>query len=173
MIIKNTNLDGVKLIKPKLYNDERGCFFESFNQILSQNLNCSFIQSNESISKQGVIRGIHFQRPPFEQSKLVRVIKGKVQDIAVDLRPDSKTYKKYISVKLDDIDKKQLFIPKGFGHAFLTLSKEAIVSYLVDTSYQQKYDSGIRFDDKSINVDWEIDMNKVILSEKDRNLPFL
>ena len=173
MIIKNTNLDGVKLIKPKLYNDERGYFFESFNQKLSENLNCSFIQSNESISKQGVIRGIHFQRPPYEQSKLVRVIKGKVQDIAVDLRPDSKTYKKYISVKLDDIDKKQLFIPKGFGHAFLTLSKEAIVSYLVDTSYQKKYDSGIRFDDKSINVDWEIDMNQVILSEKDRNLPFL
>ena len=99
MIIKNTNLDGVKLIKPKLYNDERGCFFESFNQILSQNLNCSFIQSNESISKKGVIRGIHFQRPPYEQSKLVRVIKGKVQDIAVDLRPDSSTYKKYVSIK--------------------------------------------------------------------------
>ncbi len=173
MIIEKTNIDDVKLIKPKIYNDSRGYFFESFNQELSKSLNCEFIQSNESFSTYGVIRGIHFQKSPFEQSKLVRVIKGEIQDIAIDLRPNSKSYKKYISVKLNDINKNQLFIPKGFGHAFLTLSKEAIVSYMVDSIYKKDYDSGIRYNDKSICINWDIDEKKIVLSDKDRNLPFL
>jgi len=173
MIIEKTNIDDVKLIKPKIYNDSRGYFFESFNQELSKSLNCEFVQSNESLSTYGVIRGIHFQKKPFEQSKLVRVIKGEIQDIAIDLRPNSKTYKKYVSVKLNDINKKQLFIPKGFGHAFLTLSKEAIVSYMVDSIYNQDYDSGIRYNDKNICINWDIDEKKIVLSDKDRNLPFL
>jgi len=173
MIIEKTNIDDVKLIKPKIYNDSRGYFFESFNQDLSKSLNCEFVQSNESLSTYGVIRGIHFQKKPFEQSKLVRVIKGEIQDIAIDLRPNSKTYKKYVSVKLNDINKKQLFIPKGFGHAFLTLSKEAIVSYMVDSIYNQDYDSGIRYNDKNICINWDIDEKKIVLSDKDRNLPFL
>tara|TARA_B100001175_G_scaffold144195_1_gene122446 strand:+ start:348 stop:869 length:522 start_codon:yes stop_codon:yes gene_type:complete len=173
MIIEKTNIDDVKLIKPKIYNDSRGYFFESFNQELSKSLNCEFVQSNESLSTYGVIRGIHFQKKPFEQSKLVRVIKGEIQDIAIDLRPNSKTYKKYVSVKLNDINKKQLFIPKGFGHAFLTLSKEAIVSYMVDSIYNQDYDSGIRYNDKTICINWDIDEKKIVLSDKDRNLPFL
>ena len=173
MIIEKTNIDDVKLIKPKIYNDSRGYFFESFNQELSKSLNCEFVQSNESLSIYGVIRGIHFQKKPFEQSKLVRAIKGEIQDIAIDLRPNSKTYKKYVSVKLNDINKKQLFIPKGFGHAFLTLSKEAIVSYMVDSIYNQDYDSGIRYNDKTICINWDIDEKKIVLSDKDRNLPFL
>ena len=173
MIIEKTNIDDVKLIKPKIYNDSIRYFFESFNQELSNSLDCEFIQSNESFSTYGVIRGIHFQKIPFEQSKLVRVIKGEIQDIAIDLRPTSKSYKKYVSVKLNDINKNQLFIPKGFGHAFLTLSKEAIVSYMVDSIYNQDYDSGIRYDDKSICINWDIDEKKIVLSDKDKNLPFL
>ena len=173
MIIEKTNIDDVKVIKPKIYNDFRGYFFESFNQELAKELNCKFIQSNESFSTYGVIRGVHFQKSPFEQSKLVRVIKGEIQDIAVDLRPTSKTYKKYVSVKLNDINKNQLFIPKGFGHAFLTLSKEAIVSYMVDSIYKKNYDSGVRYNDSNININWLIDMKKIILSDKDKNLPFL
>jgi len=173
MIIEKTNIDDVKVIKPKIYNDFRGYFFESFNQELAKELNCKFIQSNESFSTYGVIRGVHFQKSPFEQSKLVRVIKGEIQDIAVDLRPTSKTYKKYVSVKLNDINKNQLFIPKGFGHAFLTLSKEAIVSYMVDSIYKKDYDSGVRYNDSNININWLIDMKKIILSDKDKSLPFL
>ena len=173
MIIEKTNIDDVKVIKPKIYNDFRGYFFESFNQELAKELNCKFIQSNESFSTYGVIRGVHFQKSPFEQSKLVRVIKGEIQDIAVDLRPTSKTYKKYVSVKLNDVNKNQLFIPKGFGHAFLTLSKEAIVSYMVDSIYKKNYDSGVRYNDSNININWLIDMKKIILSDKDKNLPFL
>ena len=173
MIIEKTNIDDVIVIKPKIYNDFRGYFFESFNQELAKKLNCKFMQSNESYSTYGVIRGVHFQKPPFEQSKLVRVIKGEIQDIAVDLRPTSKTYKKYVSVKLNNINKNQLFIPKGFGHAFLTLSKEAIVSYMVDSIYKKDYDSGVRYDDSNININWQIDMKQIILSDKDKSLPFL
>tara|TARA_Y100000590_G_scaffold244343_1_gene274603 strand:+ start:695 stop:1216 length:522 start_codon:yes stop_codon:yes gene_type:complete len=173
MIIEKTHIHDVKLIKPKVYNDSRGYFFESFNQKLSKNLNCKFIQSNESFSKYGVLRGIHFQKSPYQQAKLVRVIKGEIQDIAIDLRPTSKTYKKYVSVKLSDVNKNQIFIPKGFGHAFLTISKEAIVSYMVDSIYNQEYESGIRYDDKSICINWDIDDKKIILSDKDKNLPFL
>lgn len=173
MIIQKTNLDGVQLIKPLIHNDKRGYFFESFNRELSTSLNCDFIQCNESFSKRGVLRGIHFQKSPFQQSKLVRVIKGEIQDVAIDLRPESKTYKKYVSVKLNDKNKNQLFIPKGFGHAFLTLSKEAIVSYMVDEIYQKKSDTGIRFNDESININWEIESNQIIVSNKDKNLPFL
>ena len=119
------------------------------------------------------MRGIHFQKYPFEQSKLVRVIKGKIQDIAVDLRPDSKTYKKYISVILSEENKKQIFIPKGFGHAFLTLSSEAIVLYKVDKYYNKDYDSGFKYDDPNIGIKWELNHNEIILSDKDKNLSFI
>ena len=173
MIIEKTNIDDVKLIKPKIYNDSRGYFFESFNQELSKSLNCEFVQSNESLSTYGVIRGIHFQKKPFEQSKLVRVIKGEIQDIAIDLRPNSKTYKKYVSVKLNDINKKQLFIPKGFGHAFLTLSDTAIISYKVDNIYNKDADAGIKYNDSSININWELDKHQIILSKKDSQLSYL
>ena len=173
--IHNTDIEDVKLISPNVYNDERGYFFESFNSS-KFNLgkdNILFSQDNESLSKFGTLRGIHFQKKPYQQSKLVRVIKGKIQDIAVDLRLDSPTYKKYVSVILDDKDKKQIFIPKGFGHAFLVLSESAIVSYKVDNLYNPDFDSGIKFDDPALNISWELDIKKIIISNKDKNLPYL
>ena len=175
MDIFKTEIDDVLLLRPSVHADSRGCFFESYNkQLLStMNLEVDFIQDNESKSNFGVLRGIHFQKSPFEQSKLVRVIKGTVQDIAIDLRPKSQTYKQYVSVLLDDEKKEQLFIPKGFGHAFLTLSKYAIVSYKVDCIYHEDSDSGIKYDDPSINIDWKLGKNQIILSDKDKDLSYL
>ena len=173
MKIENTNLKEVKLIIPDVHNDERGHFLESFNEKLSKQLKFKAIQFNESKSGYGVLRGIHFQKNPYEQSKLIRVIKGEIQDVAIDLRPDSKTYKEYVSVKLNDENKNLLFIPKGFGHGFLTLSKNAIVSYAVDEKYNEDYDSGVRFNDEVLNISWLLDSEKIILSKKDENLPFI
>tara|TARA_S200000501_G_scaffold156157_1_gene147387 strand:+ start:24448 stop:24969 length:522 start_codon:yes stop_codon:yes gene_type:complete len=173
MKIENTNLKEVKLIIPDVHNDERGHFLESFNEKLSKQLKFKAIQFNESKSGYGVLRGIHFQKNPYEQSKLIRVIKGEIQDVAIDLRPDSKTYKEYVSVKLNDENKNLLFIPKGFGHGFLTLSKNAIVSYAVDEKYNADYDSGVRFNDEVLNISWLLDSEKIILSKKDENLPFI
>ena len=173
--IINSNIEEVKIIEPSIFEDTRGYFFESYNQEkwTELGLGVKFIQDNESRSDFGVLRGIHFQKPPYEQSKLVRVIKGKIQDIAVDLRPLSKTYKKYFSIILDDQNKKQLFIPKGFGHAFLTLSDEAIVSYKVDAYYNPKFDSGIKFNDPKLNISWELNNNEIIQSTKDTKLAYL
>ena len=128
---------------------------------------------NISKSKHGVLRGIHFQNPPYEQTNLVSVIKGEIQDIAIDLRPNSKTFKKYLSVVLDDKTKNQLLIPKGFGHAFLTLSPSAIVSYQVDTFYNKKYDNGIKFDDPNIKIKWKLNKKQIILSKKDNSFSYL
>ena len=175
MDIFKTEIDDVLLLRPSVHVDSRGYFFESYNKILlsTMDLEVDFVQDNESKSNFGVLRGIHFQKPPFEQSKLVRVIKGKVQDIAIDLRPTSQTYKQYVSAILDDDNKEELFIPKGFGHAFLTLSKYAIVAYKVDCIYDKDSDSGIKYDDPSINIDWKLDKNQIILSDKDNSLPYL
>ena len=175
MDIINTKIKDVLLLKPSVYNDTRGYFFESYNQnfLSKNNFNINFVQDNESKSNFGVLRGIHFQNTPFEQSKLIRVIKGVIQDVAIDLRPSSKTYKKYVSIILDDKNKEQLFIPKGFGHAFLTLSDSAIISYKVDNFYNQDADGGIKYDDPSINISWELNKNQIILSDKDNKLPYL
>tara|TARA_Y100000996_G_scaffold261694_1_gene205919 strand:+ start:96 stop:623 length:528 start_codon:yes stop_codon:yes gene_type:complete len=175
MKIVNTEIKDVLLIKPSVYNDSRGYFFESYNKkILSKyDFNFDFVQDNESKSSFGVLRGIHFQNAPFEQSKLVRVIKGKIQDVAIDLRATSATYKKYVSVILDDKNKEQLFIPKGFGHAFLTLSDTAIISYKVDNIYNKDADAGIKYNDSSININWELDKHQIILSKKDSQLSYL
>ena len=175
MDIINTKIEDVLLLKPSVYNDTRGYFFESYNQnfLSKNNFNINFVQDNESKSNFGVLRGIHFQNTPFEQSKLIRVIHGTIQDVAIDLRPSSKTYKKYVSIILDDKNKEQLFIPKGFGHAFLTLSNTAIISYKVDNFYNQDADAGIKYDDPSINISWELNKNQIILSDKDNKLPYL
>ncbi len=175
MDIINTKIEDVLLLKPSVYNDTRGYFFESYNQnfLSKNNFNINFVQDNESKSNFGVLRGIHFQNTPFEQSKLIRVIHGTIQDVAIDLRPSSKTYKKYVSIILDDKNKEQLFIPKGFGHAFLTLSDSAIISYKVDNFYSQDADAGIKYDDPSINISWELNKNQIILSDKDNKLPYL
>ena len=174
-ILKKTKIEDVKIIIPSIFKDNRGYFFESYNEnLFNENFkHIKFVQDNESESKFGTLRGLHFQKYPYEQSKLVRVIKGKIQDIAVDLRPKSITYKKHVSIILDDQNKKQLFIPKGFGHAFLVLSKKAIVAYKVDCFYNPEYDFGIRFDDPSLNIKWNLSLDKIILSDKDKNLPYL
>ena len=174
-MIKTTEIKDVKVFKPKIFSDNRGYVFESYNEKVFNKYVKDFfpIQDNESKSNFGVLRGIHFQKSPFEQAKLVRVIKGKVQDIAVDLRPNSKTYKKYISVILSDENKNQIFIPKGFGHAFLTLSNEAIVSYKVNCYYNRESEFGYKFDDPSINIKWELNHDEIILSEKDEKLTYL
>ena len=172
---KDTKVDGVKLISPSIFEDGRGYFFETYNEISFNNnyKKIIFVQDNESKSKFGTLRGLHFQKPPYEQSKLIRVVKGKIQDIAVDLRPASSTYRQYVSVILDEQNKKQLFIPKGFAHAFLTLSNEAIVIYKVDNFYSKQHDSGVRYDDPLLNINWKLDKEKIIVSDKDKQLPYL
>jgi len=168
----DTNIKEVKIIEPKIHNDNRGYFFESYNknEFHKKIDNINFIQDNESESSYGVLRGLHFQKPPFEQSKLVRVIKGEIQDVAVDIRKKSNTYLKYVSVILNETNKRQLFIPKGFAHGFLVLSNQALVTYKVDNFFNSNYDSGIIFNDQKININWEIDVSKIILSDKDKKL---
>ena len=150
-----TEIDGVLIFKPNQFIDNRGYLIESFNKDFYKKYlpNINFIQENESSSNYGVLRGLHFQKPPFDQAKLVKVIKGEIQDIAVDIRPESKTYKKYISISLNDSNKKQLYIPKGFAHGFLVLSSEAIVSYKMDNYFNLESSSGIKFNDSDIDID--------------------
>ncbi|WP_420552535.1 dTDP-4-dehydrorhamnose 3,5-epimerase [Tenacibaculum aiptasiae] len=172
MEFKKTEIPGVIIIKPTIFGDERGYFFESFNkkriEKYVQNLN--FIQDNESKSQKGVLRGLHFQKPPYSQSKLVRCIKGKILDVVVDLRKGSPTYGKHISEELSEENKKQLYIPKGFAHGFLVKSEEAIIVYKVDNYYAPDYDSGIKWNDIDLQIDWGVKEEEVILSEKDKKL---
>ena len=170
-----TKIPEVIIIEPKVFGDERGYFMETFRQDLFENniRKINFIQDNESKSKRGVLRGLHYQLPPFAQSKLVRVIKGKVLDVAVDIRKNSPTFKKYVAVELSEDNKRQLFIPRGFAHGFLVLSEEAIFSYKVDNYYSPEHDRSIRFDDLEIGINWNFPEEELIISEKDKNAPFL
>ena len=172
MEIIKTYLEGLVIIKPKVFKDKRGYFMESYKEsFMKENFpDTHFIQDNESSSRFGVLRGLHFQKPPFEQTKLVRVIVGKIQDVVVDLRNGSKTYGKYYSVILSDSNKKQLFVPKGFAHGFLTLSKNVIVSYKVDVDYNPKSESGIIFNDFNINISWRLKNKEIKVSRKDSRL---
>jgi len=168
--VKNTELEGVKIIKPKLFNDDRGYFFESYNQkkIINAIGNIVFVQDNESKSSFGVLRGMHYQKKPYEQSKLVRVVKGKIQDIVIDLRKDSEDYLKHVSVILDDKQKEQLFIPRGFAHGFLVLSKLAIVNYKVDNFYSQENEISIPYNDPKLKLNWKLNDSEINISEKDK-----
>ncbi|GAB1448402.1 dTDP-4-dehydrorhamnose 3,5-epimerase [Bacteroidota bacterium] len=160
----------VFLIEPNIFKDNRGHFFESFSEkAISEFLGESikFVQDNESFSTRGVLRGLHFQIPPFAQTKLVRVVEGKVLDVAVDIRIGSETFGKYISVVLDSIEKKQLFIPRGFAHGFLVLSESAIFNYKVDNYYSSSHEMAILYNDKEIGIDWESFISDPILSSKD------
>ena len=170
-----TKIPEVVIIEPKVFGDDRGYFMESFRKdLFEENIKkIDFIQDNESKSKKGVLRGLHYQLPPFAQSKLVRVIKGKVLDVAVDIRKNSPTFKKYVTIELSEENKRQLFIPRGFAHGFLVLSKEAIFTYKVDNYYAPKYDRGIRFDDLEIGIDWNFPKEKILVSDKDKNAPLL
>lgn len=172
MNVIQTEIEGVVIIEPRIFTDERGYFFESFNQKEFEEKVCktTFVQDNESKSVYGVIRGLHFQKPPFEQGKLVRVIKGAVLDVAVDIRRGSPTYGKYVAVELTEENHKQLFIPRGFAHGFSVLSKEVIFQYKCDNYYAPKYEGGIRWDDEELGINWRIPRNKVAVSPKDLNL---
>jgi dTDP-4-dehydrorhamnose 3,5-epimerase len=172
MEIVKTSIEGLVIIQPKVFEDERGYFMESYKEFfIKENFpDINFIQDNESKSSYGVLRGLHFQKPPFEQTKLVRVIEGEVLDVAVDLRKESSTYGKWESVVLSGDNKKQFFIPKGFAHGFVVLSKEAIFFYKVDNTYAHDYDSGIYYGDENLNIDWIIPRSDLIISKKDINL---
>ena len=170
-----TEIPEVVIIEPKVFGDDRGYFMETYRKdLFDKNVRkVEFIQDNESKSKRGVLRGLHYQLPPFAQSKLVRVIKGSVIDVAVDIRKGSPTFGKYVAVELSEENKRQLFIPRGFAHGFLVTSAEAIFVYKVDNYYSPECDRSIRFDDPEIGIDWAFPKDEILVSEKDKNAPFL
>ena len=176
MIAQETKLKGCFILEPKVFEDSRGYFFESFNQdtfntVTGQHI--KFIQDNESFSTRGVLRGLHYQIGEFAQSKLVRVVKGSVLDIAVDIRKDSSTFGHYVSIELSEENKKQLFIPRGFAHGFIVLSETAIFSYKCDNFYNKDSEGGIIYNDTDLNIDWALKEEEFIVSEKDLQLPLL
>lgn len=176
MKIIQTEIQGVLIIEPDVYGDRRGYFFESFNRKRFEEMTgmtVDFVQDNESLSTYGVVRGLHFQKPPRAQAKLVRVVKGRVLDVAVDLRKDSPTYGHHVSVELSDENHRQLFIPKGFAHGFSVLSEEVVFQYKCDDYYAPETEGAVAWDDPDLAIDWQIPAEKIILSEKDRNHPRL
>jgi dTDP-4-dehydrorhamnose 3,5-epimerase len=170
-----TDIAEVIVIEPKIFGDSRGYFLESFNQNEFEKHigKVMFIQDNESKSSKGVLRGLHFQKPPFSQSKLVRCVEGNVIDVAVDIRKGSPTYGNHVAVELSGENKKQLFVPKGFAHGFAVLSDSAIIAYKVDNTYAPEHDSGLLWNDPKLNIDWKLLESEVKLSEKDRQLNIL
>lgn len=173
MEIIKTDIEGVLILEPRLFKDARGYFFESFSarEFEEKVAHTTFVQDNESASSYGVIRGLHFQKPPFTQAKLVRVIKGAVLDVAVDIRKGSPTYGKHVAVELTDENHRQVFIPHGFAHGFAVLSDEVVLQYKCDNYYAPQSEGGIRWDDPDLQIDWRIPADKVILSEKDTHHP--
>lgn len=169
MIVLETSIEGVVIIEPRIFEDGRGYFFESFSQKEFDKMvrPITFVQDNESKSSYGVIRGLHFQRPPYTQSKLVRCVKGAVIDVAVDIRKGSKTYGQHVAVELTEDNHRQLFVPKGFAHGFAVLSKTAVFQYKCDEFYHPEADGGISILDDSLGIEWNIPTEEVILSEKD------
>lgn len=175
MEVIKTEIEGLIIVRPKIYSDNRGYFTESFSQKEFEQKVCNtvFVQDNESCSKYGVLRGLHFQKPPFAQAKLVRVVKGNILDIAVDIRKDSPTYGKHVAVELSHENKLQIFIPQGFAHGFIVLSNEAICQYKCDNYYSPAHSEGVKWDDEDLNIDWKLPVEDIILSEKDKiNPPF-
>ena len=175
MDVIKTQINGVYIIEPRIFNDARGYFFESFSQReFDEKIgHVEFVQDNESKSSYGVMRGLHFQRPPFTQSKLVRCVKGAVLDVAVDIRKGSPTYGEHVAVELTEDNHRQFFIPKGFAHGFAVLSDVAVFQYKCDEFYHPEADGGISITDESLGIDWRIPVEKAILSEKDTKHPLL
>lgn len=176
MTVSETKLKGCFVLTPKLFNDERGYFFESFNkqsfeQAIGKRIN--FVQDNQSYSTYGVIRGLHYQTGEYAQAKLVRVLKGSILDIVVDLRKNSPTFGQHLALELTDIDKKQLFIPRGLAHGFVVLSDTAEIFYKCDNYYNKEAEGGIIYNDNQFNIDWKLPDDKLIISEKDLMLPTL
>ena len=171
MNIKTTTLEGCLIIEPKVFDDERGYFFESFHQQKFQKLTglkTQFVKDNQSMSQRGVLRSLHFQKGKFAQSKLVRVIKGSVLDVAVDLRKDSSTFGKHFSIILSEKNKLQLFIPRGFAHGFVVLEDDTIFSYKCDNYYNKSAEGGVMYNDPYLNIDWMLEEDEIQLSVKDR-----
>ena len=170
MEVIKTAIEGVFIIEPRLFKDDRGYFFESFSQreFNEKVRKVNFVQDNESKSSYGVLRGLHFQKPPYAQSKLVRVIKGAVLDVAVDIRKGSPTFGKYVSVELTEDNHRQFFIPRGFAHGFSVLTDEVIFQYKCDNLYAPQYEGAIAWDDPDLGIDWHIPKDKMLLSEKDK-----
>ena len=176
MEVIKTDIDGVVIIEPKVFGDERGYFFESFNAAefaRKVGVNTVFVQDNESKSKYGVLRGLHFQKGRFAQSKLVRVVEGRVIDVAVDIRRGSPTFGKHVAAELSKENKRQLYIPRGFAHGFAVLSEEAVFQYKCDNLYTPEHEGAIAWNDPKIGIDWKIRPEDAILSEKDRKHPTL
>jgi dTDP-4-dehydrorhamnose 3,5-epimerase len=175
MEFKETAIKGVYVIEPRVFNDARGYFFEAWKQAeFEEHIGkVNFVQDNESKSSRGVLRGLHYQKGDYSQAKLVRVIKGCVLDVAVDIRKSSPTYGQHVMVELSDENKRQFFIPRGFAHGFLVMSDEAIFTYKVDNVYAPQADAGIRWDDPDLGIEWPIDPKEVLTSEKDLKQPLL
>ena len=170
MEVINTDIEGVVIIEPRIFRDERGYFYESFSQREFEEKVCrtTFVQDNQSKSSYGVLRGLHFQKPPYAQSKLVRCIKGTVLDVAVDIRKGSPTFGKYVAVELSEDNHRQFFIPRGFAHGFAVLSDEAVFQYKCDNFYNKESEGAVAWDDPELCIDWKVPADKVLLSEKDK-----
>ena len=175
MNVIETDIPGVVVIEPRIFKDERGYFFEAFNEreFAEKVRPVHFVQDNESRSVKGVVRGLHFQKPPYAQSKLVRVVKGEVLDVAVDIRKGSPTFGKSVAVKLSADNHLQVFIPRGFAHGFCVLSDEAVFQYKCDNYYAPQSEAAVAWDDTEVAVDWQLPLESIILSDKDRNHPSL
>lgn len=176
MSIIQTNIEGVFIVEPQVFGDERGYFFESFNEErfrTETGLNVRFVQDNESKSKRGVLRGLHFQKEPYAQAKLVRVVQGRVLDVAVDIRPESPTFGRYVMTELSGENHRQMYIPKGFAHGYVVLEDNTIFQYKCDEYYHPEAEGGIAWNDPQIGIDWRLPESEIILSEKDKHRPTL
>lgn len=175
MNVIQTEIPGVVVIEPRVFEDARGYFFESFSQrdFDSQVREVKFVQDNESKSSYGVLRGLHFQKPPHAQSKLVRVVKGSVLDVAVDIRKGSPTFGKYVAVELSEQNHRQFFIPRGFAHGFVVLTDEVVFQYKCDNFYAPQSEGAVAWNDPDLNIDWKVPADKILLSDKDRHHPLL
>ena len=173
MTIEITPIQDLVIINPTVFEDARGYFFESYNQnaLAVEGINIHFVQDNQSFSKKGTLRGLHYQNPPFAQTKLVRVLQGEIIDVAVDIRKQSPTYGQHFAIRLSAENKKQLLIPHGFAHGFSVISETAVVMYKCDQFYNKESEGGIRFDDPTLNIDWGMDLKDAIVSDKDLVLP--
>lgn len=174
MNVIDTEIEGLKIIEPRIFGDARGYFFESFNErdfAAQTGIEVRFVQDNESKSRYGVVRGLHFQQPPFAQSKLVRVVKGRVLDVAVDIRRGSPTYGRHVAVELTEENHRQLFLPKGMAHGFAVLSDEVLFQYKCDEYYHPESEGAIAWDDPTLAIDWRLPKGDVLLSEKDSHHP--
>ena len=176
MIVYKADIEGVLIVEPRVFGDERGYFFESFSErdfAAATGLDVKFVQDNESRSRRGVLRGIHFQREPYQQAKLVRVVQGRVLDVAVDIRPESPTFGKYVATELSGENHRQMFIPKGFAHGYVVLEDDTIFQYKCDEYYHPETEGGIAWNDPQIAIQWPLPESELILSEKDKNRPLL